>query len=169
MRRGRSKCSKFVTRRSSACSSDCSCSIWGNYPIEGQSLVTWLDILPSLLHFPNPLTSSVPLITFSHPSSCTGPQLYFSPHPWWLGSATDPPSLSPPLLTVWKSPQSRLRSSLSAIRRAVRRRARNKTATNSWVEYSTPAHPSPCHTTAQTTDAPTNAPASKDDFFQNKP
>ena len=27
----------------------------------------------------------------------------------------------------------------------------------------------PCHTTAQTTDAPTNAPASKDDFFQNKP
>ena len=78
MRRGRSKCSKFVTRRSSACSSDCSCSIWGNYPIEGQSLVTWLDILPSLLHFPNPLTSSVPFSPSPTPApalvpNCTSP------------------------------------------------------------------------------------------------
>ena len=125
------------------------------YPPLPSSLPQPLDLLRALDH-PRP------------PQHLRWSQLYFSPHPWWLGSATDPPSLSPPLLTVWKSPQSRLRSSLSAIRRAVRRRARNKTATNS-SQSSTPAHPSPCHTTAQTTDAPTNAPASKDDFFQNKP
>ena len=121
--------------------------------------------LPSSL--PQPLDLLRALLTFAHPSTCTGPNCT-SPHtPDGSGlQLTRPVSLHP----SW--PFGNLRSRVCDLHfQLFAELCADELGTRLrlTVESSTPAHPSPCHTTAQTTDAPTNAPASKDDFFQNKP